>query len=98
MDFKDMLNKEKEEKIINYALEFAENITPKLIESAQQGYTGYNIDLENRNDTHILKNTEFIKNLELLLDGCKVEIKKDEFTNILFKTKFYKSKLIISWI
>ena len=97
MSFSKTLKKESEQKACEYAKEFAEEIKPKLIDSAKKGYTGYTIDLENRDDIHILKSTSFINELKLLLDGCNVEIKKAEYKNTLINYKFTKEKLNITW-
>lgn len=98
MSLIDELQKERENKVIEHALEFAETIEPTLRESARKGYTGYNIALEGRDDRHILTNSSFLENLETLLDGCVVKIQKDEYKDILFGRTYYKSKLVISWI
>ena len=97
MSLKEILEQEREAKIIEHAIDFVENIEPVLIESAKKGFTGHQISFEGRNDTHILRNEEFLKNIELLLDGCKAEVRKEEFKNILFGYKYYKSKLVITW-
>lgn len=93
----DELQKERENKLIEHALEFAEKIEPTLRESASKGYTGFKISLEDRQDAHILKNSKFIEYLETLLDGCVVKIITDEHTDIFFKRKYYKSILYIGW-
>ena len=97
MSFKSRLNDEKNAKIENYALEFAGDIEPDLIESAQKGYSAFSIDFEGRDDVHILKNPLFLDNLERLLEGCEVNIKSKEYTNLLFKNKYFKERLVISW-
>jgi hypothetical protein len=94
----DELQNERENKLIAHAIEFVETIQPVLWVSARKGYTGQNISLEGREDAHILKNSLFLKNLKILLDGCVVDIQRDEYTDILFKRKYYKSKLVICWI
>lgn len=91
------LRMQREDKLIEYALWFAEDIEPKLLEASKEGYTGFNIDLEYRKDSHILKDIIFLENLETLLDGCKVSIKETEYTNLLFENKYYKYELNVSW-
>lgn len=97
MNLATQLRKEREEKIIFHALDFAEKIEDKLKESAASGYSGYEIELYQREDAHILKNPVFLESLKELLTGCEVEIKKEEYTNLIIKTKYYRSKLVISW-
>lgn len=97
MSFAEELKNVQGNKLIEYAIEFAEEINPKLLESAEKGFTGYEIELEKREDAHMLRNSEFRKNLELLLEGCEVRIAKKEFTNLLLNKEFYKSYLVISW-
>ena len=97
MDLATQLRKEREEKIIFHALDFAEEIEDTLKESAAQGYTGHLIDLKGRDDAHILISPLFLESLEELLTGCEVKIRKDEYTNLLTNTKYYRKKLVISW-
>lgn len=97
MNFAKELKELREDSLADYAIEFVENIKPKLIESAADGYNGFEVKLEDREDAHILRNSEFRENLELLLEGCKVRIDSKEFTNILFKNKYHKYYLVISW-
>lgn len=97
MNLATQLRKEREEKIIFHALDFAEEIEGELKESAASGYSGYEISLCRREDAHILKSPVFIESLKELLTGCEVEIRKDEYTNLLTNTIYYRSKLVISW-
>lgn len=97
MTFKSKLDAEKNAKIENYALEFAEDLELELIESARKGFSAFSIDFEGREDTHILKNELFLDSLKQLLDGCEVKIKTTEYTNLLFKNKYYKDRLVFSW-
>lgn len=97
LDFKTQLNAVKNNKIESYALCFAEDIQPRLIESAAKGYSGFTIDLQDREDSHLLKNPLFLEFLNELLDGCAVKIKTTEHVNILFKNKYLKHHLSISW-
>lgn len=98
MNIAEQLKRERQSKITEYAKEFAQSIKPEIVESAKKGYTGYNISIENREDAHILKATEFHDELEKLLEGCKVSVKVDEYKGILPGTTYFKYKLNISWI
>ena len=97
MNLAEKLNQERMEKINDYAISFVEDIELEIIQSAQKGYTAYSISLDGRDDAHIIKDPIFLKNLDVLLDGCTVEITSNEYTNLFFKNKYYKYKLIISW-
>lgn len=97
MDFAAELKEVRENKLEDYAIEFAEKIKPRLIESAEKGFTGFEMKLEDREDAHMLNNSEFREKLELLLEGCEVCIDEKEFTNLLFKNKYCKSYLVINW-
>ncbi|RKD22565.1 hypothetical protein BEP19_09905 [Ammoniphilus oxalaticus] len=97
MSFATKLKIDRDNKIIDYAIEFAEKIEPLLIESAQKGYSARSIDLDKREDAHILKSPLFLENIELLLEGCKATIEKVEYTNWLYNNKYYKYKLLITW-
>lgn len=97
MSFASALQEEKRKAIIEHAIQFAEEYEGKLIKAASEGFSSYRIDLSDREDGHILRNTDFTENVELLLDGCEVRIDKTEMTNIIFKNKYYKYFLIISW-
>lgn len=97
MNFAEELKQMEIKKTIQHAQEMALDLNTKLIESAEKGYTGYNISLEGRDDAHILKKDLFIKNLEANLEGCKVTLEKTEHTDLLFKRKFYKKFIQILW-
>lgn len=97
MNLKSKLNAEKNTKIENHALEFAVYIEPLLIESAQKGFSAFSIDLEDREDVHILRSDLFLKHLNRLLEGCKTEIEETERINLIFKNKYYTRKLVFSW-
>lgn len=98
MGFLEELKQERLNKIKEHAKDFARQIKDDIVESAKDGYTGYNINLENREDAHILSSAEFLEELEGLLEGCKVSIKTDEYKHSFLNTKYYKHKLNISWI
>jgi len=84
-------------KTMDHAIEIAEYLEQELKDAAEEGYTAFSINLENRDDAHILKDGEFLEHLGLLLEGCEVFIQKTEHRDIVFKRKYYKYKLIIRW-
>ncbi|MDC2863851.1 hypothetical protein [Bacillus sp. BP-3] len=66
------------------ALEFAEEMEAAIIESAAKGYSGYRYKIHNENpDKHIMHSKLFIEKLQELMDGVKVDFKKEERKNIL---------------
>ena len=97
MNFVEELQQAETKKTVEYATEFATDIKPKLIESAEEGYNGYNIQLKDRDDSHILQKDLFLKTLEKQLDGCTVKLDQAEYTDLLFKTKYYRKFINISW-
>lgn len=97
MNFKDKLDAEKNKKIESFALDFAEDLEPQLMQSAQAGYSAFAVHFEGREDTHILRDPLFLEKLKELLEGCKVKIVSDEYTNIFSKSTYRKTRLSISW-
>ncbi|MDA1883106.1 hypothetical protein [Bacillus cereus group sp. BY105LC] len=92
-NLKEMRDKAIEEK----ALEFAEEMEAAIIESAKNGYAGYKYQLHNENqDKHIMGSEIFIEKLQVLMDGVKVEFKKEEKKNILGGT-YYEHYIHFSW-
>ena len=97
MSFAEKLKQEQDTRFEDYAIEFAGEIESALVESAREGYTGYEIKLSDRDDKHILSNRVFQKKLELLLDGCKVKTEQKKFRDLLFKRDYYRNYLVINW-
>lgn len=78
-------------------LNLQKKIEDDLIQSAKDGFTGYEVCLSERKDKHILINERFLKKLRLLLDGCDVKIKQKQYTSLLLKNKYHKYFLVINW-
>ena len=97
MSFVDELREAEALKTAEHAKKVAEELRPVLIKSAENGYTGHNLPLDQREDRHILRKQPFLEALEKELDGCKVSLEKTEHTDILFKTKYYKPFININW-
>lgn len=92
-NLKEMRDKAIEEK----ALEFAEEMEAAIIESAKSGYAGYNYKIHNENqDKHIMCSEIFIEKLQVLMDGVRVEFKKEEKKGILGGT-YYEHYIHFSW-
>ncbi|PGZ44846.1 hypothetical protein COE56_28930 [Bacillus anthracis] len=77
--------KELQEKAIDEkVLEFAEEMETAIIESAGKGYSGYNYKIHHENqDKHMMLSKIFIEKLQELMDGVKVEFKKEERKSLL---------------
>ena len=97
MKFVEELQQSETKKTVERAVNFAHEIKPSLIASAEKGFTGHKISLYERDDAHILKKDLFIKTLEENLDGCKVTRKTEEYTHLIFKTTYSKEFIVISW-
>jgi hypothetical protein len=97
------LKNKRNNKIIEFAGEFIKQIKPKLINSAEKGYSSYsyNIDTdipEEKGRLQIYSNSSFIELLNNNLDGVKVEYVEEILESALFKTiKFRKRKIIFTW-
>lgn len=97
MGFIDELKQAESKKTIAHAKSFAAEVKPKLIASAEEGYNGYNIQLTGRDDAHLLRKELFLETLQSELGGCTVKLDSTEHTDLLFKTKFRKYFVNISW-
>ncbi|PEM45568.1 hypothetical protein [Bacillus toyonensis] len=92
-NLKEMRDKAIDEKV----LEFAEEMEVAIIESAKNGYAGYNYKLNNENqDKHIMCSELFIEKLRSLMDGVNVEFKKEEKKFILGGT-YYEHYIHFNW-
>ena len=92
-NLKEMRDKAIEEKV----LEFAEEMEVAIIESAKNGYAGYNYKIHNeQSDAHIMCSEIFIEKLQELMDGVKVKFKKEEKKNI-FGGTYYEHYIHFSW-
>lgn len=90
------LKRKRMDAISNHALKIAEDYEAELIEAAEQGYLSFSIALADREDVQMLLSEQFQKDLELMLEGCSVEIRTKTYEN-LFKNKYHRKYLIISW-
>ncbi|MFA2831252.1 hypothetical protein [Bacillus paranthracis] len=91
-NLKEMRDKAIEEK----ALEFAEEMEAAIIESAKNGYAGYKYQIHNENqDKHIMGSEIFIEKLQVLMDGVKVEFKKEERKGLF--GSYYEHYIHFSW-
>ncbi|EJQ44005.1 hypothetical protein IEQ_04792 [Bacillus cereus BAG6X1-2] len=90
--------KEIQEKAIDEkALEFAEEMEAAIIESAGKGYSGYKYEIRYDNpDKHIMLSKIFIEKLQELMDGVKVEFKKEERKGLLGGT-YYEHYIHFKW-
>ncbi|PFH81651.1 hypothetical protein COI81_28975 [Bacillus cereus] len=93
-NLKEMREKAIDEKV----LEFAEEMESTIIESAKKGYVGYNYKIHNENqDKHIMHSEIFIEKLQVLMDGVKVEFKKEEKKGFFTNTSYYEHYICFKW-
>ncbi|MEK4740476.1 hypothetical protein [Bacillus sp. FSL R9-9481] len=93
-NLKEMRDKAIDEKV----LEFAEEMEAAIIESAKNGYTGYNYKIHYDNpDKHIMHSEIFIEKLRELMDGVKVEFKKEEKKGFFTNSSYYEHYIHFSW-
>ncbi|PFI53870.1 hypothetical protein COI76_14505 [Bacillus cereus] len=90
--------KEIQEKTIDEkALEFAEEMESAIIESAGKGYSGYKYQIRYENpDKHKMLSKIFIKKLQELMDGVKVEFKEEERKSLLGGS-YYEYYIHFKW-
>lgn len=101
MNFAEQLEAKKNLKVIEFAEEFLKTIKPRLIESADEGYSAFrfNIDLNNpteKEKSHLYTSSVFIEHLNKHLDGVEVRYEK-EFVQGLLGYGWYKHYLIFEW-
>ncbi|MFJ5768123.1 hypothetical protein ACIP9C_22605 [Lysinibacillus sp. NPDC093210] len=94
MMLKDKLLAESSNSIEDYALRFACNVEPRLIEEAQKGRTEYCVSIDTE-DKPIFTSPIFINILNELLGGVKAELVQLP-TNSLF-SYIKNSYLKLSW-
>ncbi|HFJ9431627.1 hypothetical protein BK739_12540 [Bacillus thuringiensis serovar pirenaica] len=90
--------KELQEKAIDEkVLEFAEEMEIVITKSAASGYSGHRYKIHNENpNRHMMCSKIFIKKLQELLDGVKVEFKEEEKKNILGGS-YYEHYIRFKW-
>lgn len=93
-NLKEIQAKAVDEKVI----EFAEVMEAAMIESAEKGYSGYRYQIQNENpDKHIMCSKTFIEKLQMLMDGVKVEYKKEEKKMLLTSFNYYEHYIHFNW-
>ncbi|HDX9612838.1 TPA: hypothetical protein ROY01_003940 [Bacillus toyonensis] len=91
--------KEIQEKAIDEkALEFAEEMEAAIIESAAKGYSGYRYQIHKENlDAHIMRSKVFAEKLQMLMDGVKVDYKREEMKMIITGFTYYEHYIHFKW-
>ncbi|MFJ8521422.1 hypothetical protein [Bacillus cereus] len=91
--------KELQEKVIDEkVLEFAEEMEGVIIESAANGYSGYRYQIHKENpDKHMMHSKLFTEKLQELMDGVKVDFKKEEKKGLITGFNYYKHYICFSW-
>ncbi|CAH2465081.1 hypothetical protein [Bacillus mycoides] len=91
--------KEIQEKAIDEkALEFAEEMEAAIIESAAKGYSGYRYQIHKENsDAHIMRSKVFAEKLQMLMDGVKVNYKREEKKMLITGFTYYEHYIHFKW-
>lgn len=81
MSFIQELKNKRDEKTLEFAKEFIDYIKPKLVESAEKGYSGSNFKIdtdtpEEKSELQLYSSDVFIDHLNENLGGVKVEYQK----------------------
>lgn len=101
MNFAEQLNEKKNLKVIAYADEFLEIIKPKLIDSAEKGYSAYEYSVDTqleKDKLQLYSDKLFVEQLNKKLDGIEVVYEKRFVENLLFKGYgWFKHHLIFKW-
>lgn len=103
MNFAEQLNAKKKLRVIAFADEFLETIRPKLINSAEKGYSAYRYTVDTNLDSEkeklqLYSDSLFVDHLNKNLDGVTVVYEKEFVENLLLKGfGFYKHHLVFSW-
>lgn len=81
-----------------FAKKLAANMEPKLIRSAEKGYSAFqiNIDLEPEDTRHLYYADILTSELESHLDGVSVSLEEEEYSNLL-GLKYTRNKLVFRW-
>jgi hypothetical protein len=92
-NLKEIQAKAVDEKVI----EFAEKMEGLMTGSAAKGYSGFRYQIQNEDpNKHIMCSKTFIEKLQVLMDGIKVDYKKEEMKNILGGS-YYKHYIHFNW-
>lgn len=92
------LQKKREQAIEEKVMELAEKMEPRLLESAENGYSSLNIRITSeQEDGHIFKSNEFVEKLNDLMDGVKVKYVVKEKTHLITKWTYKEHYLLFSW-
>ncbi|MCQ6336979.1 hypothetical protein COK83_32195 [Bacillus thuringiensis] len=91
--------KEIQEKAIDEkVLEFAEEMEGVITESAASGYSGFRYQIHKENpDKHVMHSKLFIEKLQELMDGVKVEFKKEEKKGLITGFNYYEHYIHFKW-
>lgn len=91
------LKKIQEKAIDEKVLEFAEEMEAAIIESAAKGYSGFKYQIRNDNpDKHIMHSKLFTEKLQEIMDGVKVDFKKEERKSLLGGS-YYEHYIHFKW-
>ena len=79
------------------AIEFAEKMEARIIESSKNGYPGYKYQINSNDpDKHLMFSPLFIEKVEDLMDGVKVKF-AEEKKKTAFLGTYYERYIHFSW-
>ncbi|WP_242230650.1 hypothetical protein [Bacillus cereus group sp. BfR-BA-01325] len=79
-------------------LEFAEEMESVITESAGKGYSGYKYQIRYDDpNKHMMLSEVFIEKLQELMDGVKVEFKKEEKKGFFANSTYYEHYIHFKW-
>ena len=98
MAFAKELKAKQLEAINKKAVEFAEKMKERIIESAEQGYSAYRYNISNnQDDKHIFCTKEFIEKLNELFDDVKVTYKEEQKQTLIGNITYYDKYILFDW-
>jgi hypothetical protein len=87
-----------EKAIDEKVLEFAEEMEAAIIESAAKGYSGYKYQIFKENPhAHIMRSGVFAEKLQMLMDGVKVNYKREEKKMLITGFTYYEHYIHFKW-
>lgn len=97
MKLADELNKKRRKAFDNWIDEFAEELKPKLKDAAENGYKGFLMRVNDRDDFQFFKNDRFLESLEKRLGGCRVSLDRKKKKMLLTEWVYTEVYLDIEW-
>ncbi|WP_010652027.1 hypothetical protein [Oceanobacillus massiliensis] len=97
MSLVEELQKEAETAFYKWIDQFVEGLLSELKESAKEGYKGYIVKINGRDDRRFFSNKSLLDELEKRLEGCKVHISNERKKMPLTNYEYTEKNLHIKW-